>query len=150
MCPHLLYSTLRTYYIPHKYVGFCCCARRRMCCYAYPNPGYTRVCLLLLLQILLHAAINEFSFCYMYVCPHTTGAYAIAHAVAREDTPSREVRGKNAWPHRYSVYLLYWYKSTNTDAKRLVASQSNTEQPSSAGNSLQLRSLRQRRAARSS
>jgi hypothetical protein len=32
---------------------------------------------------------------------------------------------RNCWPrqaaHRYSVYLLYWYKSTNTDAKLRTA-----------------------------
>jgi hypothetical protein len=54
--------------------------------------------------------VQQYLILLLYMCPHTTqyqaSAYLFSFAGAQLETAVS----------RYSAYLLYWYKSTNTDA----------------------------------
>ena len=87
-------------------------------------PQYYYVCVLILLHVSSYYNVCVLILLYMsllvYVCPHITVCVSSYYCVCVLVQVQRVVR--SAFAERYSVYLLYWYKSTNTDIVEGAAS----------------------------
>ncbi len=86
--------------------------------------SYYYVCVVILLYMsLLVYFCPHTNLCvssYYYICPHTTIYVSSYYSVCVHMQVQRVVR--SAFAERYSVYLIYWYKSTNTDLVEGAAS----------------------------
>jgi hypothetical protein len=127
MCPHTtIYTTI--YVSSYYYISV------RSFFRATPSQvsTYCYTCALILLYMCPHTAIRVLILLYM--CPHTgvpaarrrrlpRSLRARHTGAARRALPGIRARGGNEWTDnvqhraRYSPHLLYWYKSTNTDAE---------------------------------
>ncbi len=116
-----------TYSYTHTYIQVCCVAAVSTAheddtleVYICPHTTvyvssyfYTRV--LILLYMCPRTSIRVSSYAYYYMCVRIL-LYICPHAGPRCDSSCQIAPALTARSHsRYSVYLLYWYKSTNTD-----------------------------------
>ncbi len=123
MCPHTTIYVSSYYYISVRSFFRATPSHVSSCCHT---------CALILLYMCPHTAICVLILLYM--CPHTgvpaarrrrlpRSLRARHTGAARRALPGIRARGGNEWTDdvqhraRYSLHLLYWYKSTNTDAE---------------------------------